>query len=173
MNEKRSSERRWDQALLEGLLVLVAIGAVVFGVLAVLDAATADELQTVVSLEDGSATVMPDRSDGYRLDVDDATLNIEDPSVGQRFAVATPSVLAALVIGAAAALLWEVARSVRSGDPFHRSNARSLRWARSPTAVPGWCCRVPNGGEGCWCSTPVCGWWCRLGRRWCRRGDAG
>ncbi|CAN5742108.1 hypothetical protein BH20ACT4_BH20ACT4_10650 [soil metagenome] len=67
--------------------------------------------EPAVSLEDGSATVTPDRSDGYRLDVDDAKLNIEDPSVGQRFAVATPPVLAALVIGG---MIASVAASLSS-----------------------------------------------------------
>lgn len=127
----------WDQGLLEGLLVLVAIGAVVVAVLFGLDTATADHLEQPVDLRENVATIDPATVGGYRLKVDSATLLIEDPDAGQRIAAMIPMVVTTLVVGIASTLLWMIARSIRKGDPFHRSNARRLMWAAVVVLVGG------------------------------------
>jgi hypothetical protein len=128
-----------------GVLAFIAIGAVVVAVLVGLDGATEDQLETTVGLDEGAALVAAEQAGRYRLDVADATLVIDDPTAAERFAVAAPTVLGVLVVGAVASLLYEVARSVRAGDPFHRSNARRLRWAALITLVGAWQRRSPAG----------------------------
>ncbi len=119
-----------NQGLLEGIVGFIAIGAVVIAVLDGLDSMTTDHLDRRVDLEQGGVgTVDPGAIPGYRLDVSSATLVIEDPSVPQRLAVTLPMALTALTVGAAATLLWQIARSIREGDLFHHDNAMRLRHA--------------------------------------------
>ena len=118
---------RWDQWALEALFAAIAIGAIVVAVVLGLDIATADELGRRVDITDDAGSVDPERADGFRLDVRSATLVLEDPSASERLGTMLPTLFAAGTVGGAAAVLWQVTRSTREGDPFHRDNATRLR----------------------------------------------
>jgi Protein of unknown function (DUF2975) len=143
MNEKESSitasgRTRWQQAALEGVIALVALLAILVGALAGLEAFGDDDVTSTVNLEDSAeAAIEPNRADGYRLELDQGELVIEDPSIADRVAAASPAILGAIVVGTVAWLLYEVATSLRTGDPFVRANAKRLRWAAGVALVGG------------------------------------
>ena len=127
--------RRWRQPALEGLLLIVAGGALLTGILGTLTTMTDSPLPVPATLE-GEPVVLAEDG-GSRVEVSDVELTISDPSIGERLLAAAPIVLASLTIGAVATLLLEVVRSIREGDPFHRANARLLTAAALVALVGG------------------------------------
>ena len=97
---------RWQQQVLEGIIGLVALLAIIAGVVAGLDAFTADELTTPVNLESSAAaTVEPNRAAGYQLELDKAELVIEDPSIADRLPIDAAATLSLLPLPAGFVLL--------------------------------------------------------------------
>lgn len=126
---------RWDNALLEGLLLIITLGALIFGILETLDVMTAERLAVAAVLDDGPTTLAT--SDGDRVTAEEVQLSLTDPAPGQRLLVAAPTVLGSIVVATVGWLLWEVVRSLRLGDPFHRTNARRLSIAAVMALVGG------------------------------------
>jgi hypothetical protein len=112
---------RWDQRLLEGLLLFVVLSAGLAAVLGTIDAMTEDSITAPVQL-DGTEVI--GTAPGQHLEVDTATLTVDDPSLGERLLVGVPPAVGALMAAAVATILLEVVRSLRLGDPFHHRNAR-------------------------------------------------
>lgn len=124
----------WVVPAFEALLGIVALIALLTAIFTGLTAFLDDEIETAVRLESGApATEVA----GYRLEPETAMLTIEEPDLADRFAVAVPPILGALVVGIVTALVLEVVRSLREGDPFTRANARILAHASIVAVVGG------------------------------------
>ncbi|USQ75408.1 DUF2975 domain-containing protein [Ornithinimicrobium cryptoxanthini] len=118
----------WDrpsQIMLEGLLVAVMLLAIVFGAVTLITLFTDREVAVPVALTEqplGSAS-------GATLATTEGELTLTEATTGQVLLVAAPLVLGTAVVTGAAYCLLLVVRSLRTGTPFHRRNARRLMTA--------------------------------------------
>jgi hypothetical protein len=125
---------RWVVPAFEALLGIVALIALLTAIFTGLTAFLDDEIETSVRVDsEAPATEVA----GYRLEPERATLTIEEPDLADRFAFAVPPILGALVVGIVTALVLEVVRSLREGDPFTRTNACILSHASIVAVVGG------------------------------------
>lgn len=118
----------WDrpsQIILEGLLLAVMLVAIALSAFTLVSLLTDREITVPVALEDqplGAAS-------GATLATTQGELTLTGASTGQVLLVAAPLVLGAAVVTGAAYCLLLVVRSLRTGTPFHRRNARRLMTA--------------------------------------------
>jgi hypothetical protein len=119
---------------LEAVLGIVALLALLVGILGALSAFLGDEIDTEVRVD---ATAPVAEVEGYELEAATATLTIDDPDLVDRLAVAAPTVAGALVVGIVVTLVLRVVSSLRQGDPFTRANARTLGRAAVVAVVGG------------------------------------
>jgi hypothetical protein len=113
----------WVVPALEVVLLIVLLVVSLDGLLAGIDAFLDEDLTTRVHVSDEVDALAVD---GVRLTPETAELSISDPSWTERFAVAAPPIIEALVVGSVITLLLQVVRSLRAGDPFTRENATLL-----------------------------------------------
>lgn len=115
----------WDrpsQFILEGLLIAVVLVTLVLNVIALVELFTEREIVVPVALTEQSLG----SAGAASLTTEEGTLTLTGATTGQLLLAAAPLVLGpAVVIGAAYCLL-RVVRSLRTGTPFHRRNARLL-----------------------------------------------
>ncbi|QDO89310.1 DUF2975 domain-containing protein [Ornithinimicrobium ciconiae] len=115
----------WDrpsQIILEGLLLAVMLVAVILSAIALVNLFTDREIAIPVAVTQqplGSAT-------GAVLETTQGELTLTGASTGQVLLAAAPLVLGPAVVTGAAYCLLQVVRSLRTGTPFHRRNARWL-----------------------------------------------
>lgn len=118
----------WDrpsQIILEGLLLAVMLVATALSAFTLVSLFTDREIMVPVALEEqplGSAG-------GASLATMEGELTLTGASTGQVLLVAAPLVLGTAVVFGAAYCLLLVVRSLRTGTPFHRRNARRLMTA--------------------------------------------
>lgn len=118
----------WDrpsQIMLEGLLWAVMLVAVVLSTVTLIGLFTDREVVVSVALTEqplGAAS-------GATLATTEGELTLTGATTGQVLLVAAPLVLGTAVVTGAAYCLLLVVRSLRTGTPFHRRNARRLMTA--------------------------------------------
>lgn len=118
----------WDrpsQIILEGLLLAVMLVAIVLSAVVLISLFTDREIVIPVALDAqplGSAS-------GASLATTEGELTLTGATTGQLLLTAAPLVLGAAVVSGAAYCLLQVVRSLRTGNPFHRRNARRLMTA--------------------------------------------
>ncbi|MCK0111501.1 DUF2975 domain-containing protein [Ornithinimicrobium sp. F0845] len=115
----------WDrpsQLILEGLLLAVMVVAAGLTAFGLVDLVSDREVVVAVSLDEQSVASAP----GASLVTTHGELTLTEATTGQLLLVAAPLVLGAAVVIGAAYFLLQVVRSLRTGTPFHRRNARRL-----------------------------------------------
>ncbi len=140
------TESRWtrwsrgDQTLIEGLLVLALVGVLAFGVapavlgylgVGLCDRSDLSSCADVVTLEAPleRPPALPDLPATAGVQVTGhhtVTLAVTDPTPGQRLAHFAVRLGGSLLALAVLVLLLQVARSLRTGDPFTPGNARRI-----------------------------------------------
>ena len=129
---ERNQSRPWgrsDQIAGEVMLWLfVVVGAALVPVVAV-RAFLASRLEVPVELDGAPSAVPPGEQEGrFRLgSVEEAVLVVTDPTTGDRLADAAPAMVLFASMALAAWLLLRVLRTLRTGEPFSRTNLRRVR----------------------------------------------
>ena len=118
----------WDrpsQIMLEGLLLVVMLVAVALSAVALISLFADREIVVPVALTEQPLS----SAAGATLSTVEGQLTLTGATTGQVLLVAAPLVLGTAVVTGAAYCLLLVVRSLRTGTPFHRRNARRLMTA--------------------------------------------